>query len=178
MTSPCMSPLTCGAFLFLCDLRDLFNRLSSIINPTLMISTILSTPPIDHLAAGLAMSLYDDASSQTPQIDAEALWFQMIEEALPAPDPHALGELERLAGPLKEDLLAALPEPSERCTSSSPERRAARLHMALEHYLTRRFRDTWMGYVRGPKRLHITIRPRKIVIRSMQRGDVDAPGAL
>ena len=88
-----------------------------------MISTILSTPPIDQLADGLAMSLYDAAGSQAPQIDAEALWFQMMGEALPAPEPRALGELERLDGLLEKDLLAALPDPSERCASSSPERR-------------------------------------------------------
>ena len=178
MTSPCMSQLTCGAFLFLCDLRGLFSRLSSIINPTLMISTILSTPPVDQLADGLAMSLYDAASSQTPQIDAEALWFQMIGEALPAPSPRALGEAGAPGRPPQRRSAGRSARPERRCASSSPERRAARLHMALEHYLTRRFRDTWMGYVRGPKRLHVTIRPRKIVIRSMQRGDVDAPGAL
>ena len=43
--------------------------------------------------------------------------------ALPAPEPRALGELERLDGLLKKDLLAALPDPSEHCASSSPERR-------------------------------------------------------
>ena len=68
------------------------------------------------------MSLYDAAGSQAPQIDAEALWFQMMGN-LPAPEPRALSELERLDGLLKEDLLAALPDPSERCASSSPERR-------------------------------------------------------
>ena len=145
------------------------------------------TAPIEQLAAAMTVAFCRVLPPGINQDQAEDLWHEMVEEALPADSPRSLPELERLAGDLKEDLRRAVPEPVAAHTNSrgevvdvpgemSPEaspkaHQADWLHMALEHYLMRAFRGALVDATTGNLTAHVEIQPERLVLRGARRLD-------
>ena len=147
------------------------------------------TAPIEQLAAAMTVAFCRVLPPDINQDQAEDLWHEMVEEALPADSPRSLPELERLAGDLKEDLRRAVPEPVAAHTKPRQPRRGRRrarrrspeaspkahqadwLHMALEHYLMRAFRGALVDATTGNLTAHVEIQPERLVLRGARRLD-------